>query len=371
MQTLPGARWSCHGCGACCRDFRLGPVEPGVVEDLKARGAGQLAGREDWAVPEPGPNGEVGWFLRHVDGHCVFLLPDNRCAVHATYGAEAKPGFCREFPFRRLRDPNGEVLVIRAECGGFHASHTNGAELAAQTEEAASLPSLWPTPEFKPAAVAVMPGVGLTLADWMALEGALLRCWEGVDPDQAEPEDTARALARSAVHAVGKTLGPGRAELAAGAVREAMRMVTQAAMAQETDATEDWQKGLVREVAALLQTAHSPRPFAPATRRYLHTLLGQAILGKHLLAAGGFVPMLGRFVFECALVRTAAVQPGERGEAAGASISPTEASAVLVPWLRFADNPMVLAMLRRTTPALMELAGTPLKDSVSVPTIRP
>ena len=80
-QTLPAARWSCHGCGDCCRDFRLGPVEPEVVAALEARGASELAGRPDWASQEPGPGGEPGWFLRHVDGHCVFLLPDNRCAV--------------------------------------------------------------------------------------------------------------------------------------------------------------------------------------------------------------------------------------------------------------------------------------------------
>ena len=131
MQTLPAARWSCHGCGACCREFRLGPVEPEVVAALTSAGAATLAGCEDWVVREPGPGGEVGWFLRHRDGACVFLLPDNRCVIHAELGAEAKPGFCQEFPFRRLRDPNGEILMIRASCAGFHASSVTGEPLKA------------------------------------------------------------------------------------------------------------------------------------------------------------------------------------------------------------------------------------------------
>ncbi len=346
MQTLPGARWSCHGCGACCRDFRLGPVEPQVVEDLRARGANALAGRDDWAALEPGPGGEMGWFLRHVDGACVFLLPDNRCAVHAAWGGEAKPGFCREFPYRRLRDPNGEVLVIRAECAGFHASQVDGEPLADQAQLAAQIPHLGEIPTFAPNAVAVLPGVGLGLADWMTLEGAILQAWQATSPT-AEPEETARSLAALAVRSMGRSLPPGRPGLAAEAVREAMRMVAGAAIAQETAETEAWQKGLVREVIALLAPGPQ-RELAHDARRYLHTLLGQAILGKHLVASGSFVAMLGRFLFEVDLVRRrAGVGP----------INAAEASDVLVPWLRFADNPMVLGMLRRATPALLELTS--------------
>ncbi len=327
----------------------------------------ELSGPADWVVPEAGPGGETGLFLRHVDGHCVFLLPDNRCAVHARWGGEAKPGFCQEFPYRRLRDPNGEVLVIRAECGGLHASHVDGDPLAAQTALASALPTLRPTPEFRPEAVAILPGVGASLADWMALERSLLACWEAVDADAAEPEDTARALARAAVQAVGRSLPPGRTALAADAVREAMRMVANAAIAQETPATEAWQRTLVRQtnllfdrkIARSAEGSDGARRLSEATKRYLHTLLGQAILGKHLVAAGGFVAMLGRFVFECDLVRSSA---------GSGQVTPAEASAVLVPWLRFADNPMVLGMLRRATPALLELAAPPARD---VPTIAP
>lgn len=355
MQTIASARWSCHGCGACCRDFRLGPVEPEVIAALAAAGASELVGRgapftgtDAWAVREPGPGGEEGWFLRHRDGACVFLMADNRCAVHARFGAEAKPGFCREFPFRRIADPNGEVLVIRAECAGFHASSVSGELLADQVVAAASIPRLGPVPVFAPDAVAIVPGAGVDLANWMRLEGALLRRLEQVDGAQQEPEETARELASVAVGAIGRSLHRGRHELAAAAVREAMRMVVNAAITQESEQTEDWQRPLVRDVRKILDADGPRRPLTVDARRYLHVLLGQALLGKQIMAVGSLAALLGRFVFEVELVRRA---PGEGPVDSGA------ASAVLVPWLRFAENPMVSAVLRRAAPALVELVS--------------
>lgn len=356
MQTIASARWSCHGCGACCRDFRLGPVEPEVIAALAAAGASELvepsggrtASPDAWAVREPGPGGEEGWFLRHRDGACVFLLADNRCAVHARFGAEAKPGFCREFPFRRIADPNGEVLVIRAECAGFHASSVNGEPLADQIVAAARTPRLGPVPVFAPDAVAIVPGAGVDLANWMRLEGALLRRLEQVDATHREPEETARELASVAAGAIGRSLPGGRHDLAAAAVREAMRMVVNAAITQESEQTEEWQRPLVRDVRKILDADGPRRPLTGAARRYLHVLLGQALLGKQIMAVGSLAGLLGRFVFEVELVRRA---PGEGPVDSGA------ASAVLVPWLRFAENPMVSGVLRRAAPALVELVS--------------
>jgi hypothetical protein len=175
---------------------------------------------------------------------------------------------------------------------------------------------------FAPDAVAIVPGAGVDLANWMRLEGALLRRLEQVDGAQQEPEETARELASVAVGAIGRSLHRGRHELAAAAVREAMRMVVD---------------------------ADGPRrPLTVDARRYLHVLLGQALLGKQIMAVGSLAALLGRFVFEVELVRRA---PGEGPVDSGA------ASAVLVPWLRFVENPMVSAVLRRAAPALVELVS--------------
>jgi hypothetical protein len=45
LATPTGAQWGCHRCGACCRVFQLGPVEPEILENLAASGV------EDWWPP--------------------------------------------------------------------------------------------------------------------------------------------------------------------------------------------------------------------------------------------------------------------------------------------------------------------------------
>lgn len=317
-----------------------------MVERLRAAGAAELAGQEDWVGLEAGPSGEPGWFLRHRDGACVFLGPDNRCAIHAAWGGAAKPGFCQEFPFRRVMDPAGEVLVIRPECAGLHRSSVDGAPLADQLEVVAALPRLGPAPLFAPDAVAVLPGAGVGLDDWMRVEAALLRRWEGVDGAAQDPEETARGLFAAAVAAIGRPVPTGRAALALSAVRAAMGMVVDAALAQES--TEAWQRPLVRDVQRVVAADGPRRPLSDDARRYLHLLLGQALIGKRVASVGSLGALLGLVVFEADLVRCAA---------GDGPVSSAEASAVMVPWTRFTENPLVTAVLRRAAPALVELAS--------------
>ena len=56
------------------------------------------------------------------DGACVFLGENNRCRIHARYGAEAKPLACRLYPFVLV--PTGERwrVGLRFACGtaGLH-----------------------------------------------------------------------------------------------------------------------------------------------------------------------------------------------------------------------------------------------------------
>lgn len=319
-----------------------------MVERLRGAGAAELAGQADWVAVEAGPSGEPGWFLRHRDGACVFLGPGNLCAIHAAWGGAAKPGFCQEFPFRRVRDPAGEVLVIRPECAGLHRSSVDGAPLVDQVADVAALPRLGPAPLFAPDAVAVVPGAGVGLDDWMRLEAALLRRWEAVDGAAQDPEETARGLFAAAVAAIGRPSPTGRPALAASAVRAAMGMVVDAALAQESATSEAWQRPLVRDVHRIVAADGPRRPLSDDARRYLHLLLGQALIGKRVASVGSLGALLGLVVFEADLVRCA---PGD------GPVTAAEASAVIVPWTRFTENPVVTAMLRRASPALLELAS--------------
>ncbi|CAN0458611.1 unnamed protein product, partial [Ectocarpus fasciculatus] len=93
MRTLSDDRWSCRSCAACCHGLKLGPLSPDTITDLQQR---DVAARWPRARQQP-------WFQRdaegaaylthHSDGACVFLQPDRRCFLHATFGEAAKPDF--------------------------------------------------------------------------------------------------------------------------------------------------------------------------------------------------------------------------------------------------------------------------------------
>lgn len=96
-------RFSCKGCTSCCRGLAI-PVRADQAE--RYRGVPHAHGAIDPIVPR----GD-GLMLRHVDGACVFLEADGRCAIHARLGADAKPDACRSFPFTAAAAPDGDWFV--------------------------------------------------------------------------------------------------------------------------------------------------------------------------------------------------------------------------------------------------------------------
>ncbi|MEZ4318950.1 MAG: YkgJ family cysteine cluster protein [Myxococcota bacterium] len=91
----PELRHSCYRCGGSCQ----GPgaavsaaEQPGIAERAALLG-----------VSEPVVDGR----LRTVNERCVFLQQDNLCALHLTFGAEAKPASCRAFPHVHLDGRTG------------------------------------------------------------------------------------------------------------------------------------------------------------------------------------------------------------------------------------------------------------------------
>lgn len=98
----PGARFTCHQCGDCCRSFPVSlsdaereryskrdwkdvlPAHDGPVFDEVSRGGGKVA----------------SLLKRRRDGACIFLgEKDSLCQIHAKLGAAEKPLACRLFPF--------------------------------------------------------------------------------------------------------------------------------------------------------------------------------------------------------------------------------------------------------------------------------
>lgn len=86
-------RYSCHGCGNCCRDFTV-QLRPEDLAKLQS---------QDWErrLGEPVTIEFRGaTFLRQRDdGACIFLMDDGLCRIHKEFGFEAKPIACQLFPF--------------------------------------------------------------------------------------------------------------------------------------------------------------------------------------------------------------------------------------------------------------------------------
>jgi hypothetical protein len=57
-----------------------------------------------------------GYCMRPVDGRCMFVLPDQRCGIHAKSGHHAKPAGCRRFPYGLIRTPHGGRITTEHRC---------------------------------------------------------------------------------------------------------------------------------------------------------------------------------------------------------------------------------------------------------------
>ncbi|NBX25612.1 MAG: YkgJ family cysteine cluster protein [Planctomycetes bacterium] len=120
--SVPGLRYSCHGCGACCRDFTI---------ELRETDFDALR-RQGWEAELGGPfwtdfRGRR-WLRQREDGACIFLQQDGRCRVHARHGLEAKPLACQLFPFSFSPGPERARVGVSFACSSVQRGM--GAELS-------------------------------------------------------------------------------------------------------------------------------------------------------------------------------------------------------------------------------------------------
>jgi Fe-S-cluster containining protein len=344
IETPEGARWGCRQCGFCCRFVELGPVEPAVIAGLMARDVGgqwaPAAG--GWYEEREGPGGQRAAFLKRVDGACVFLRQDNLCAVHALYGEQAKPGFCRAFPFHAVEVPGGVAVVARADCSGLHESFQDGAPVAEQAPAAL----LAPRGRYAPEAVEALPGHRVPLATWEAWQRALIAA-QRADP---LPPEAALARIRGALAArLGIALpAPDEARLrAAGAAAlEGFRLILDRAVSQGGGSPAE--EAFARETLARVQAARAgwARLEAPPqdTAAYLDLLLRSALVGRLYRAAGEPPAGLGLFLLGVYIARASA---------GGPQLDPL--ARHLSRWQRFTGHQAARQIIRLARPALVDL----------------
>ena len=306
MIRLPtGIRWSCHGCGSCCTGHELGPVEPEVIPRLLKAGIGELwpAAGEGWYDERPD-----GIFLRQVGGACVFLRPDKLCAVHALVGGDAKPGFCREFPYHFVDDPRGTVAVIRATCAGFYKSFRDGAELDEATVEAAALlPRVAPRTRFAPATVIALPGAEVALDSWLDMETAVIALLESETPN--DPAISVGRVRDELARRCGVELLAPRPEQYDAAVRAltfTLTRVLEAAL--QAPGGQPHQVDFARDCRALMITAHeaeAPSPLDAEAHAWTDLLLRSQLLARQWSAWGGVAEGLGVWLLGIEIARRA------------------------------------------------------------------
>lgn len=347
VRVPPDTRWTCGGCGACCRGYSFGPVSERIIRGLEAADIGAhwpLAAEQPWYQLQDGPTGEA-FYLAKVDDHCIFLRDDNLCAVHAALGAEAKPSFCREFPFHLVEDQRGLTAVIRADCKSWEDSFADGPEIAEAAAEVAAMSREVPVRQFKADEVQIVPGLRVPMSRWLDWEDAV-----ALDLREAREPAAQIAHIRGALQAHGLVLGEENARhaLAMEALVRVLIMVMGKVLRQ--DAPAEQRAGAQERMDALqrvLDRLEEPLPpLDDDARAFLAAALRSVWTGRLWTSGGDVAGGLGRWLF---LVTCARIDAGP------GPVSAARFAEHYHPWRRFSVNRIVTETLRKGRPALVDL----------------
>ena len=163
IPELPAQKYSCHGCGACCRDFTV-QLTDADMQKLHDQGWKERLGQE-YVVKFRGHS----WLKQTDDGACVFLGDNGLCKVHAEFGLEAKPLACQFFPFMLSPNTRDTHVGISFACGSVIAS--KGAPLQTHRDDVRRMGELLPV--SAPMPVKLQGQLIATDAEVSMVEGAL------------------------------------------------------------------------------------------------------------------------------------------------------------------------------------------------------
>ena len=347
VETPEGARWDCRRCGFCCTFVTLGPVEPAIIDGLKDREVERdwAPAAGGWYQTRPGPDGALQTYLERIDGACVFLRDDNSCAVHALYGAEAKPGFCREFPYRVVEVEETAAVVVRGDCSGFHESFRDGQPVASRAAEIMALERVTGRGRFAPDSVEALPGHSIDTATWLVWERALIATQESTPLPPVAAVARIRVTLASQLGIALAPADPARFQLAGRAVLEGLRLVTARAVQQGGGSPKEvaFAGENLRRLEQALKGWGALEPLSEEAGAYLDLLLRSNLLGKQYQAAGGPVAGLGLFLLGVQVARICG----------GGALDPL--AHHLSRFLRFANNRAALEVLQLARPALVDL----------------
>ena len=155
----PGRNFECSQCARCCRGWRI-HVDPQTAQSLQS-----TPFRKQLEVKE----GRT-FARKDAQENCSFLTPQQLCQLHAELGAEAKPGGCRQFPFRLTRTPDGVFAGTSFSCPSIQANQ--GRPLATYQSELEALAETLPL--WGETGLRVCQSVQLDWSDYRRLEAHIL-----------------------------------------------------------------------------------------------------------------------------------------------------------------------------------------------------
>ncbi len=164
--TLPvrEQRYSCHGCGNCCKDFTVQLREADLAKLRAQRWEERLGG------PVTVEFRDRTWLKQRADGACVFLQDDGKCRIHAEYGFAEKPTACQLFPFVLVPDPTRTRAGLSFACQSVREN--KGAALSTHLAELERMSAA--IPETR------RPTDTVLLADGLHAKAVELACIESV-----------------------------------------------------------------------------------------------------------------------------------------------------------------------------------------------
>jgi len=326
-------------------------VEQQTIRGLEQANIASLwapAAAGPWFYERLGPDGRAHAFLAQVDGgRCVFLRDDGLCAVHALLGPQAKPGFCREFPYNLMEDPDGLVAVIRPDCGGFFESFADGEVLTDDdVAHVEALPRVIPRQRWAPSRVEVLPGHHVEVETWLAWEPAIQRCVSAAREPGLLVAELRAELARRCDADLPEPVR--QVEVAASrAMFAALHAVLSRVLSSDGGAPHQvaFTRARFAQLEAGIQVVGDSLPLLhPQSEAFVALNLRSFLLSKQFAAWGSVADGVGCFLLGVRLAQLTA----------GAS-TPEAFAAAWTPWHRFTSIGMITQLLRRAGPALRDL----------------
>jgi lysine-N-methylase len=148
-------RYSCHGCGNCCRDFTV------QLRDDDVRRLREQRWEERLGTPVMVEFRGQAYLRQREDGGCIFWMEDGRCRIHAEFGFEETPIACQLFPFSIVPGERDAAMGINFACGSV--LENKGAALG--THKAELLRMSGRAPETVEAAVPIGLAEGMVAED--------------------------------------------------------------------------------------------------------------------------------------------------------------------------------------------------------------